>query len=77
MVNLLGDEDTHHDYATKRQQIAALPDTYIHWYGKQSRVGRKLGHVTMLVGTHANNERSDDRSIAAGLARQVEAIWYK
>jgi 5-(carboxyamino)imidazole ribonucleotide synthase len=76
MVNLLGYEDTHGDYLTKRQQIAALPNTYVHWYGKQSRVGRKLGHVTILVGTDTNNERQDDRSPAAALAQQVEAMWY-
>ncbi|WP_310489008.1 5-(carboxyamino)imidazole ribonucleotide synthase [Chamaesiphon sp. VAR_69_metabat_338] len=76
MVNLLGYEDTHSDYLTQRQQIAALPHTYLHWYGKQSRVGRKLGHVTLLVGTDAEHERQDYRSQAEALARQVEAIWY-
>jgi 5-(carboxyamino)imidazole ribonucleotide synthase len=76
MVNLLGYEDTHSDYLAKRQQIAALPNTYVHWYGKQSRVGRKLGHVTILVGTDTKNERQDDRSLAEALARQIETIWY-
>jgi 5-(carboxyamino)imidazole ribonucleotide synthase len=76
MVNLLGYEDTHSDYLAQRQQIAALPHTYIHWYGKQSRVGRKLGHVTMLVGANAKHQRQDYRSLATALALQVEAIWY-
>ncbi len=76
MVNLLGYEDTQSDYLAKRQQIAALPHAHLHWYDKQSRVGRKLGHVTLLVATDAKNERTDDRSPAEALARQVEAIWY-
>jgi 5-(carboxyamino)imidazole ribonucleotide synthase len=76
MVNLLGYEDTQSDYLAKRQQIAALPHAHLHWYGKQSRVGRKLGHVTLLVATDAKNERTDYRSQAKALARQVEAMWY-
>jgi 5-(carboxyamino)imidazole ribonucleotide synthase len=76
MVNLLGYEDTDRDYLVKRQQISAIPNTYVHWYGKQSKIGRKLGHVTTIVGTGANNESQDYRSQAEDLARQVEAIWY-
>jgi 5-(carboxyamino)imidazole ribonucleotide synthase len=76
MVNLLGYEDSQSDYLTKRQQISALPQAYVHWYGKQSRVGRKLGHATLLVATDTKNERPDYRSQAERLARQVEAIWY-
>jgi 5-(carboxyamino)imidazole ribonucleotide synthase len=70
MVNLLGYEDTDNDYLAKREQIAASPNTFVHWYGKtQSRIGRKLGHVTILLDT-------DDRSQAESIARQVESIWY-
>jgi 5-(carboxyamino)imidazole ribonucleotide synthase len=75
MVNLLGYEDSQSDYLAKRQQIAALPQAHVHWYGKQSRVGRKLGHVTLLVATDTKNERPDYRSQAEALAQQVEAIW--
>jgi 5-(carboxyamino)imidazole ribonucleotide synthase len=71
MINLLGYEDTENDYLAKRQQIATIPNTYVHWYGKtQSRIGRKLGHVTSLLDR-------DDRSPAEVLAKQVEAIWYE
>jgi 5-(carboxyamino)imidazole ribonucleotide synthase len=71
MVNLLGYEDTENDYPAQRQQIATLPNTYVHWYGKtQSRIGRKLGHVTILLDR-------DDRAQAEALAKQVETIWYK
>jgi 5-(carboxyamino)imidazole ribonucleotide synthase len=75
MVNLLGYEDSQSDYLAKRQQIAALPQAHVHWYGKQSRVGRKLGHVTLLVATDTKNDRPDYRSQAEALAQQVEAIW--
>jgi 5-(carboxyamino)imidazole ribonucleotide synthase len=76
MVNLLGYEDSHHDYLSQRQQISAIPNASVHWYGKQSRIGRKLGHVTILVGTDATLDHPDYRAQAAALARQVETIWY-
>ena len=70
MVNLLGYEDTDSDYLTQRQQIAAIPHAHLHWYNKtQSRIGRKLGHATIIL-AHA------DRPQAQSLARQVESIWY-
>lgn len=70
MVNLLGYEHSHGDYLAKRQQIGQLPNCHVHWYGKtESRPGRKLGHVTLLLET-AN------KSQAQALAQQVESIWY-
>ncbi|AFZ15006.1 5-(carboxyamino)imidazole ribonucleotide synthase [Crinalium epipsammum PCC 9333] len=70
MVNLLGYEHSQSDYTEKRQQLAALPETYVHWYGKtESRPGRKLGHVTVLLD-------SDNRSEAEAIAQKVEYIWY-
>jgi 5-(carboxyamino)imidazole ribonucleotide synthase len=70
MVNLLGYENTDSDYLAKRQQIAALPHTHIHWYQKnQSRIGRKLGHVTILL-------EKANHSLAQSLATQIEKIWY-
>jgi 5-(carboxyamino)imidazole ribonucleotide synthase len=74
MVNLLGHEDTHSDYLDKRQQMASIPNAHVHWYAKESRIGRKLGHVTVIVGT--DTERQNYRSSAQALARQVEKIWY-
>jgi 5-(carboxyamino)imidazole ribonucleotide synthase len=71
MVNLLGYEDTNSDYLAQRQQIAVMPHTFVHWYGKtEARIGRKLGHVTILLDR-------DDRFQAEALAKQVESIWYK
>jgi len=69
MVNLLGYESRQDDYAQQREQIAQLPNTYLHWYGKsESRPGRKLGHVTVLI--------QDTRDDYQAIANQVEAIWY-
>lgn len=72
MVNLLGFEDAtkeNSDYLDKRTAIATFPNTYIHWYDKkQSSVGRKLGHVTILAETY---------DIALDISDRVENIWYK
>lgn len=70
MVNLLGYETAASDYLEKRQQIAQIPRSHLYWYGKsQSRPGRKLGHVTVLL-----DEGNRDRALQ--VARQVESIWY-
>jgi 5-(carboxyamino)imidazole ribonucleotide synthase len=70
MVNLLGYEYSQNDYLGKRQQLAQLPQSHVHWYGKtESRPGRKLGHVTVLLET-------PDRATAQALAQKVESIWY-
>lgn len=67
MVNLLGYEHSHTGYQHQRQQIAQIPQAHLHWYGKaESRPGRKLGHVTVLV------DEQNSRAIAA----QIESIWY-
>jgi 5-(carboxyamino)imidazole ribonucleotide synthase len=69
MVNLLGYENSHSDYQRQRQQLAAIPGAYVHWYGKtESRPGRKLGHVTVLL-EQPNRE-------AANIAQTIDSIWY-
>ena len=78
MVNLLGteigtenlDSDYAQErYAQKRETIAQIPNAHVYWYGKKrSRLGRKMGHVTVLLN---NSEDSID-----SLIRQVEQIWY-
>ena len=68
MVNLLGFEISHSDYWQQRQQLAKLPQTFVHWYGKtESRPGRKLGHVTALVETEAEQKT---------IAHTIETLWY-
>ncbi|PAX51772.1 5-(carboxyamino)imidazole ribonucleotide synthase [Brunnivagina elsteri] len=70
MVNLLGYENSISDYQEKRQLIEAIPNARLHWYGKsESRPGRKLGHVTVLL-------ENPSRDCALEVAQQVESIWY-
>ncbi|NEP02781.1 MAG: 5-(carboxyamino)imidazole ribonucleotide synthase [Symploca sp. SIO2E9] len=70
MVNLLGYEYSQHDYRQKRQKLSSLPGAFVHWYGKiQSRPGRKLGHITVLL-------ESQQVPKAQAIAKEIESIWY-
>ncbi len=75
MVNLLGYESSHDDYQAKRQQLAQIPGARVHWYGKsESRPGRKLGHVNVVL-----EQKTDHEPVAATLskiAQTIESIWY-
>ena len=73
MVNLLGYETSQNSYLEKRQRIADIPNAYLHWYGKtESRPGRKLGHVTVLL----NSPPSELRQHALEISHQIETLWY-
>lgn len=74
MVNLLGYEQAHHDYPQQRQQLvswaSSIPgaDIHVHWYGKkESRPGRKLGHVTVCLQGAAS---------WPAIAQKIETLWY-
>ncbi|WP_414529814.1 5-(carboxyamino)imidazole ribonucleotide synthase [Nodularia chucula] len=70
MVNLLGYEISTSHYHSQRQKLAAIPQAFVHWYGKtESRPGRKLGHVTVL-----SDDQSRDTMIT--IAHTIESIWY-
>ncbi len=74
MVNLLGYEETEDDYSSKQQQLRAIPGAYLYWYGKrQSRPGRKMGHVTAIVQETSGNGLQRQ---CQELAQQIESIWY-
>lgn len=74
MVNLLGYEHAQANYMEKRRKMAALPSTFVHWYGKtESRLGRKLGHVTVLLSADSTGLRQQ----ALEVAQTIESIWYK
>ncbi|MEH2362316.1 5-(carboxyamino)imidazole ribonucleotide synthase [Nostoc sp.] len=78
MVNLLGYENSHSYYQSQRQQIAEIPQAHLHWYGKtESRPGRKLGHVTVLL-DNQNRESGSAyaNSVGAAIAHTIESIWY-
>jgi 5-(carboxyamino)imidazole ribonucleotide synthase len=71
MVNLLGYEDAIDDYRDKRDRLAAIEGSHVHWYGKpESREGRKLGHVTICL-------QDIDRSRLLQIATEIESIWYE
>jgi 5-(carboxyamino)imidazole ribonucleotide synthase len=73
MVNLLGYKSANSDYLEKRQKIENL-GAFVHWYGKtESRVGRKLGHVTILL-TENNPEKIYQQGKLA--IAQIESIWF-
>ena len=70
MVNLLGTERSLLDYGAKREELARFPGARLHWYGKtESRPGRKLGHVTVLLD-------KSELPIAREIAAILESIWY-
>jgi 5-(carboxyamino)imidazole ribonucleotide synthase len=75
MINLLGYEDSRHDYQEKRDRLAALPQSHLYWYGKTiSRPGRKLGHITVLSYT---SEAGARRHELLQVAKTVESLWYE
>ncbi len=74
MVNLLGYESAESDYLEKRKQLAQIPGSFVHWYGKKvSRPGRKLGHVTVLLDREAVDQ---GQTQAEAIAQTIESIWY-
>lgn len=70
MVNLLGYEESDSEYLSKRARLQAIPRAFVHWYGKTSRPGRKLGHVTVLL-------QPEELVRAHPIINQIESIWYE
>ncbi|MEL6930191.1 MAG: 5-(carboxyamino)imidazole ribonucleotide synthase [Cyanobacteria bacterium J06600_6] len=68
MVNLLGFEESDSEYLEKRDRILQIPNSFVHWYGKTSRPGRKLGHVTIVL----NKEQLSE---AKSIIQEIESIW--
>jgi 5-(carboxyamino)imidazole ribonucleotide synthase len=69
MVNLLGYEVAESDYLEKRKALAALNGAHVYWYGKQqSKIGRKLGHVTVTL---------PSRELARDVIEKIEKIWLE
>lgn len=58
MLNLIG-------AAPDATAVLGVPDAHLHWYGKQPRAGRKVGHVTV---------RAPDAAILAARVAALEAI---
>ncbi|MEH2407705.1 5-(carboxyamino)imidazole ribonucleotide synthase [Nostoc sp.] len=78
MVNLLGYENSHSDYQSQRQQIAEIHQAHLHWYGKtESRPGRKLGHVTVLLDNqNIESATAYANGVGAAIVQTIESIWY-
>lgn len=58
MLNLIGE-------APDARAVLAVPDAHLHWYGKEPRPGRKVGHVTVRA--------ADSRSLEQRV-RQLEQL---
>lgn len=69
MVNLLGYEESDSEYWSKRDRILEIPYSFVHWYGKTSRPGRKLGHVTVIL-------NATELTQAQSIIKEIESIWY-
>lgn len=52
MLNILENEALRSDRQNKFNSLLAIPGAHLHWYGKKgSRLGRKVGHVTVTGST--------------------------
>ena len=69
MINLLGFEESNSEYLEKRDRISKIPQSFVHWYGKTSHPGRKLGHVTVLLDTRRLTQPQS-------IINNIESIWY-
>lgn len=58
MLNLIGG-------APPREQVLATPGAHLHLYGKESRPGRKIGHVTLTGTSEHSAEEAAQRLRAA------------
>ena len=47
MINILGNRDQRLD-RQGLEKVLAFPDTHVHFYGKDPRPARKVGHITIL-----------------------------
>lgn len=68
LINLIGKEEN--DSTTEQiKEILKIDNAFVHLYGKkESRPGRKMGHVTVL---------SNDRTELVHLANKIRHLWEK
>ncbi len=73
MVNLLGNDQGEAERDVALAALAALPGATLHWYGKQgSALGRKLGHVTVLLQSPEPEARASE---ANQRLAEIRRIW--
>jgi 5-(carboxyamino)imidazole ribonucleotide synthase len=59
MVNLLGEGGTGRPELPGTNELLAIPGAFIHLYGKrETRTGRKMGHVTIVGHDHAEVDKA-------------------
>lgn len=68
MVNLLGVDDKNNFFAGYQKALTAHPTAKIHNYGKAPRLGRKMGHIT-VISDSAEHALAEARGAAAVLLR--------
>jgi 5-(carboxyamino)imidazole ribonucleotide synthase len=64
MINLLGVDDKNDFVSTYPRAMASHPTAKFHTYGKSARLGRKMGHVT-VVGADSQAILSEARAAAS------------
>jgi 5-(carboxyamino)imidazole ribonucleotide synthase len=64
MINLLGVDDKNDFVSTYPRAMASHPTVKFHTYGKSARLGRKMGHVT-VVGADSQAILSEARAAAS------------
>lgn len=68
--NLLGPDDGSDPFARIPAALGTA-DAHIHWYGKESRPGRKIGHVTAYAETAEDATRAANDAFATLMSGEV------
>ena len=73
MVNLLGlDPESHAPLEQRLEALEAMSEVHLHWYGKSPEtLGRKLGHVTLLLEGDSVLKRRDEAESALAAIRRI------
>ena len=79
MVNLLGlDPERHAALDQRLEALKAMPEVHLHWYGKSPEtLGRKLGHVTLLLEGDSVLKRRDEAESVVAAIRQIWPLESK
>ena len=73
MANLLGLQSNYPISLTQRfNDLRGVPGLNVHCYGKEEKVGRKLGHVTYLLNNKDNLSRKKE---ALNVLQTIRSIW--
>jgi phosphoribosylaminoimidazole carboxylase len=71
MVNILGGRSADSHNGIMKEAIS-MPEAQLHMYGKASKPGRKIGHITVVGTTMAEAERHIDRLITMANTMRTE-----